>query len=79
MSNVNLEIIKSENELMEKELLLRTFVEIQTIAQLLVAKNIISEEEIFKTRNIIKTTPNIKSLYDEVERFASTLEYFKNH
>ena len=61
------------------ELLLEVKAETQTILQLLVAKGIVTREEVAETRNRVKNSPNYKPLYEYLENAADTAKFYKDN
>lgn len=66
-------------EINNKKLLLDVKAETQTILQLLVAKGIVTREEVAETRNRVKNSPLYKPLYEYLENAADTAEFYKNN
>lgn len=76
-ANYNMET--AIQEINDKKLLLDVKVETQTILQLLVAKGIVTREEVVETRNRVKNSPNYKPLYEYLENAANTVKYYKEN
>ena len=66
-------------EINDKKLLLDVKAETQTILQLLVAKGIVTREEVAETRNRVKNSPNYKPLYEYLENAADTAKFYKDN
>lgn len=67
------------NEITSKKLLLDVKVETQTILQLLVAKGIVTREEVVETRNRVKNSPNYKPLYEYLDNATDTAKFYKEN
>lgn len=67
------------DEINQKKLLLDVKVETQLILQLLVAKGIVTREEVTEMRSKVKNSPNYKPLYDYFEQAEQKAQYYKNN
>lgn len=65
------------NEINQKKLLLDVKVETQLILQLLVAKGIVTREEVSEMRNKVKNSSQYKPLYDYFEQAEQKVNYYK--
>lgn len=65
------------NEINQKKLLLDVKVETQLILQLLVAKGIVTREEVSGMRNKVKNSSQYKPLYDYFEQAEQKVNYYK--
>lgn len=65
------------HEINDKKLLLDVKVETQLILQLLVAKGIVTREEVAEMREKVKNSPNYKPLYEYLENSKKTADYYK--
>ena len=65
------------NEINQKKLLLDVKVEAQLILQLLVAKGIVTREEVSEMRNKVKNSRQYKPLYDYFEQAEQKAKYYK--
>jgi len=65
------------NEINQKKLLLDVKVETQLILQLLVAKGIVTREEVSEMRNKVKNSSQYKPLYDYFEQAEQKANYYK--
>lgn len=67
------------HEINEKRLLLDIKAETQTILQLLVAKGIVTREEVSEMRSKVRNSSSYKSAYDYLNQSANKAEYYKNN
>ena len=74
-ANYNMDTALSE--INQKKLLLDVKVETQLILQLLVAKGIVTREEVSEMRNKIKNSSRYKPLYDYFEQAEQKANYSK--
>lgn len=61
------------------KLLLDLKVESQVILQILVAKGIITREEVQSMREKVKSQPQYRASYELLEKSANMAEYYKEH
>lgn len=78
-NNANYNMDTALNEINQKKLLLDVKVETQTILQLLVAKGIVTREEVSEMRNKVKNSSSYKTLYDYFEQAEQKANYYKNN
>lgn len=62
------------HELMLQEAIVNTAVDIQALLQILVAKNIITREEVSKYREKVRNSPKYKATLDEIQRQKTALQ-----
>ena len=67
------------SEINEKKLLLDVKVETQLILQLLVAKGIVTREEVSEMRNKVKNSSQYKPLYDYFDNAEQTAKYYQSN
>lgn len=77
ISNYNMD--ETLTEISNKELLLDNKVESQVILQLLVAKGIVTREEVADMRNTVKNSHNYKLAYEALDVLKNKAEYYKNN
>lgn len=61
-----------------KLVILETAIDVQTILQLLVQKNIVTREEVENMRNIVRNSPKYKNTYIDIKQTLQELEKYKN-
>lgn len=62
------------HELMLQEAIVNTAVDIQALLQILVAKNIITREEVSEYREKVRNSPKYKATLDEIQRQKTTFQ-----
>lgn len=77
--NANYDMDVAMQEIGTKKLLLDVKAETQTILQLLVAKGIVTREEVAETRNRVKNSPAYKPLYEYLENAVDTAKFYKEN
>lgn len=78
-NDANYDMDKALEEVANKKLLLDVKVETQTILQLMVAKGMVTREEVAETRARVKGSSNYKPLYDYLEEAEKTTTYYKQN
>ena len=77
--NANYNMDSALKEINDMKLLLDVKVETQTILQLLVAKGIVTREEVQATREKVRSQPMYKSLYEYFENSEKKAQYYKDN
>lgn len=77
--NANYDMDEALAEMKEKKLVLDTKVETQLILQLLVAKGIITREEVSAMREKVKNSPKYRASYEYLESAEKKAKYYKSN
>lgn len=77
--NANYHMNDALQEINDKKLLLDVKVETQVILQLLVAKGIVTREEVAKMRETVKNSPQYKMMYDYFDQAESKAKHYKDN
>ena len=78
-NEANYDMDKAMQEINDKKLLLDIKAETQTILQLLVAKGIVTREEVSDMRSRVKGSSTYKPLYDYLNGASEKADYYKRN